>query len=386
MRPAYKSLIYEMTAGVIRWKGYLDSVLSSYVQRPVLKEVRYLLWLALYQAFFMKKGAHHVVNETVEFVKGEKGAAVARFVNAVLRKALAEKDDASVAPSEARLAALESSFPGWLVRRWSQRFGPGETHKLLDTLNTPPRFGLRIDERKISLADALEHMRKKGLTVTGGVLLPSALTVDRLYPILSDDLFRRGVIRVQDEASQLAGYAVSPQRNQRILDACAGLGTKTEHLLQLCPETRAVAMDIRLEKGSAFSGAGMVRGDILSMPFKPGVFDTILLDAPCSSLGIMRKHPEIKWRRKEEDLARYGAYQLNLLRNVWKSLVPGGHCVYSVCSFEPEETLDVLRDFAGEEQFLLENPLPFLFNKEYFLSVPHQTGMDGFFIAKLRKA
>jgi 16S rRNA (cytosine967-C5)-methyltransferase len=384
VRPAYKSLIYEMTAGVIRWKGYLDSVLSAYIHRPVQKEVRYLLWLALYQAFFMKKGAHHVVNETVEFVKGEKGVAVAHFVNAVLRNALAEKDGTTGKPRTGR-AALESSFPRWLVRRWSQRFGPEETHKLLDTLNTPPRFGLRVDEKKISLANALERMRRKGLAVAGGTLLSSAVTVDRLYPVLSDDLFRRGVIRVQDEASQLTGHAVSPQRNQRILDACAGLGTKTEHLLQLCPETRVVAMDLRLKKASAFSGARMVRGDILHMPFKPGVFDTILLDAPCSSLGILRKHPEIKWRRKEEDLARYGAYQLNLLRHVWKNLAPGGHCVYSVCSFEPEETLNVLRDFAAEKQFLLENPLPFLFNKEYFLSVPHQTGMDGFFIAKLRK-
>jgi 16S rRNA (cytosine967-C5)-methyltransferase len=383
--PAYKSLIYEMTAGVIRWKGYLDSLLSAYARKPVQKDVRYLLWLALYQSFFMKKGAHHVVNETVEFVKKEKGVAVAHFVNAVLRKALAEKEGLSDKTSEARLAALRSSFPRWLVRRWSRRFGSEETDRLLDTLNTPPRFGLRIDQGRIALPDVMEHLQKKGLAVARGALLSSALTVDKLYPVLSDDLFRRGLIRVQDEASQLAAHAVSPQSNQRVLDACAGMGTKTEHLLQLCNDARVVAMDIRLERAPALSGARMVKGDILNMPFKRSVFDTILLDAPCSSLGILRKHPEIKWRRTEEHLARFGAYQLNLLRNVWESVVPGGACVYSVCSFEPEETVNVLRDFAADKQFLLENPLPFLFNKEYFLSVPHQTGTDGFFIAKLRK-
>jgi 16S rRNA (cytosine967-C5)-methyltransferase len=374
-----------MTAGVIRWKGYLDLVLSTYAHRPVQTDIRYLLWIALYQAFFMRKGAHHVVNETVEFVKKEKGMAVARFVNAVLRKALAGKEELFGKTSEARRAALAASFPQWLVRRWSQRFGTDDTYSLLDALNTSPRFGLRIDERRITFADAREHLQKKGLAVAQGAVLPSALTVDKLYPVLSDDLFRQGLIRVQDESSQLAAHAMSPQPNQLVLDACAGLGTKTEHLLQLCPDSRVVAMDIRMEKASVVSGGLTVKGDILRMPFRPESFDAVLLDAPCSSLGILRKHPEIKWRRKEEDLARYGAYQLNLLRCAWESLAPGGTCVYSVCSFEPEETVNVLRDFAAEKQFLLENPLPFLFNKEDFLSVPHQTGTDGFFIAKLRK-
>jgi 16S rRNA (cytosine967-C5)-methyltransferase len=134
------------------------------------------------------------------------------------------------------------------------------------------------------------------------------------------------------------------------------------------------------------SPVSIVRGDILRLPFKRNAFDAILLDAPCSSLGIVRKHPEIKWRRTEDEILRFGVYQLALLRAAWGSLKQGGHCIYSVCSFEPEETLDVIRAFAAKEQFLLENPLPFLFNKEYFLSLPHETGVDGFFIAKLRKA
>ena len=172
-----------------------------------------------------------------------------------------------------------------------------------------------------------------------------------------------------------------------MLDACAGLGTKTEQMLELYPEARFVAMDLRIGRlSTASERLSIVRGDILRLPFKRNKFDAILLDAPCSSLGIVRKHPEIKWRRKEEEIPRFGAHQLALLSAVWGSLKQGGHCIYSVCSFEPEETLDVIRAFAAKEQFLLENPLPFLFNKEYFLSLPHETGVDGFFIAKLRKA
>jgi 16S rRNA (cytosine967-C5)-methyltransferase len=159
-------------------------------------------------------------------------------------------------------------------------------------------------------------------------------------------------------------------------------------MIELYPETRFVAMDLRGQARATPHPERLssLRGDVLHLPFKKNVFDAILLDAPCSSLGIIRKHPEIKWRRKEDEIPRFGTYQRALLSAVWQSLKPGGYCVYSVCSFEPEETIDVISAFAGDEQFVLENPLPFLFNKEYFLSLPHKTGVDGFFIAKLRKA
>jgi 16S rRNA (cytosine967-C5)-methyltransferase len=205
--------------------------------------------------------------------------------------------------------------------------------------------------------------------------------------LLTDELFTTHAIRVQDESSQLVGQAVAPGPGQLVLDACAGLGTKTEQMLDLYPNARFVAMDLHMGRlWPASDRLTAVRGDILCLPFKRNLFDAILLDAPCSSLGILRKHPEIKWRRKEEDIVRFGNYQRALLGALWGSLKRGGYCIYSVCSFEPEETLDVIRAFGAEEQFILENPLPFLFNKEYFLSLPHETGVDGFFIAKLRKA
>ena len=118
---------------------------------------------------------------------------------------------------------------------------------------------------------------------------------------------------------------------------------------------------------------------------KEGIFDTILVDAPCSSLGILRKHPEIKWRRRHRDIISFGNFQFTLLKSLWDNLARGGHMIYSVCSFEPDETVAVIEKFKKERQFVLENPLPFLFNKEYFLSVPHETGADGFFIAKMKK-
>ena len=385
---ALKPLLYEITAGVVRWRGYLDWVLSHYVQRPLKKDVRYLLWVALYQSFFMRTGIHHVVNETVEYIKKEKGVAVAKFVNAVLRKALTEGRCLPLPGIPDQRLSTSYSFPEWLVRRWVNRLGEQDTEALLALMNTVPEFSLRVDENKIGRDLAMEKIRRKGVTARKGKLLESAITVDRVGPLLKDELFTSHAIHIQDEASQLVGQAVAPEPGQLVLDACAGLGTKTEQMIELYPETRFVAMDLRgqaratphRERLSSF------RGDVLHLPLKKNIFDAILLDAPCSSLGIIRKHPEIKWRRKEDEIPPFGTYQRALLRAVWQSLKPGGYCVYSVCSFEPEETIDVISAFAGDEQFVLENPLPFLFNKEYFLSLPHKTGVDGFFIAKLRKA
>jgi 16S rRNA (cytosine967-C5)-methyltransferase len=383
---ALKPLLYEITAGVFRWKGYLDWVLSHYVRRPPKKDARYLLWVALYQSLFMKKGTHHVVNETVEYVKKEKGVAVANFVNAVLRKVLKEGRHLPLPELPDQRLSFCYSFPEWLVRRWLNRLGQQETEALLSVLNTTPEFSLRVDQNKIARDVAIEKIRGKGITAQKGKLLESAITVDKVGPLLSDELFKSLAIHVQDEASQLVGQAVAPEPGDVVLDACAGLGTKTEQMIELYPEARFVATDLRIGRISAHAERlSSVRGDLLRLPFKKNVFDVILLDAPCSSLGIVRKHPEIKWRRNEEEILRFGTYQRALLSAVWPSLKPGGRCVYSVCSFEPEETTDVIRAFAGEEQFVLENPLPFLFNKEYFLSLPHRTGVDGFFIAKLRK-
>jgi 16S rRNA (cytosine967-C5)-methyltransferase len=352
--------------------------------------VRYILWVALYQTSFMKKGAHHVVNETVEYVKKEKGASVANFVNAVLRKALNEGGKLPLPDDPVQRLSIAYSFPDWLVQRWLERLGTTETEALLAEMNATPRFGLRVEQTKIKSDDAMQKIREMGITVEKGTFVDSAITVDKVGPLLTSELFRSHSIYVQDEASQLAGQAVAARPGDVVLDACAGIGTKTEQIIELYPEVRLVAMDLHiaplpLEPQRLHNIDGMIKGDVLHLPLKDNVFNIILLDAPCSSLGIIRKHPEIKWRRREEEISRYGTYQRALLRALWPSLKRGGYCIYSVCSFEPEETTGVVQAFAAEQQFLLENPLPFLFNKEYFLSLPHETKVDGFFIAKLRK-
>ena len=384
---SYKPLIYEIASGVIRWKLYLDWVLSRLAREGVKKDVRRLLWMGLYQIFFMKKGAYHVVNETVEYAKAEKGPGVANFVNAVLRRAIREKEGMVLPADPAARLSIAYSFPEWLAARWIGRFGTDAGRDLLATLNKSPSFALRVNPGKVTRDEAISMIAGLGLKVEKSRLLPLALCVDRLGPLVASRLLDDRLVYVQDEASQLAGLAVAPGPGDLVLDACAGQGTKTEQIREAWPETRVAAMDIDGGKlRSIAATACRVRGDILRNPFKKGGFDSILVDAPCSSLGIIRKHPEIKWRRAESDIAAFGAVQAEMLRSAHGLLKEGGRLVYSVCSFEPEETTDVMEKLTGEGLFTPEPPLPGIGGDRYFISLPHVTGMDGFFIARLKKA
>jgi len=338
--------------------------------------------MTLYQVGFMKKAHYHVVKEAVEYARNEKGKFVAGFVNAVLRRYVSDRETRVVSPA----GAVRQAFPKWLADRWTLRFGADETDRLLELSNREPEFTLRVDTRRLTIDRAIETLTADGIEVRRGRLSPSALTVDRLTPVLKGALFKEGFVSVQGEASQLAGMAVAAAGGTTVLDACTGSATKTKQVREMCPRSRVISMDNSMKRLLLSSlSDNIVCADALAPPFRTGSFDTILVDAPCSSLGIVRKHPEIKWRRNEQDISRFAAMQLSLLRSLWDLVRPGGYVVYSVCSFEPEETTDVIRNLAEDKNFALENPLPFLFNKDCFLSLPHETALDGFFIARIRK-
>lgn len=327
----------------------------------------------------MKKAAYHVVKESVDYAKAEHGVHVAGFVNAILRKYLRHSEHEPV-PS------VIHSFPDWLVQRWTNRFGPAQTGVLLLALNKSPEFTVRVNENKIGMDEAIRKIENLGLTVRPRTFLKSALHVDRLAPLIHDDLLVNKMIFIQDEASQLAVHALQVKPESLVLDACSGLGTKASQILDLTGGIHLFAMDNSMNRLRLTDRrAEVVQGDVFYAPFRNEIFDAILLDAPCSSLGIIRKHPEIKWRRKEKEIAAFGKQQYAMMKVLWEKLKVGGYLVYSVCSFEPEETVNIIDKFKNDKNFALENPLPFLFNKEYFVSLPHETGMDGFFIARLKK-
>jgi 16S rRNA (cytosine967-C5)-methyltransferase len=342
--------------------------------------------MSLYQVLFMRKGAHHVVSEAVDYAKARRGQGAANLVNAILRRAIREKDLVSLPDEPLSRLAIEYSFPHWLIGRWQQRFGTDQVRSLFTFLNEPPDFTLRVDLNRISLQSVADNLKKLGISADTGRFLSSAMIVDRIGPVLESDLFAQGFIHVQDESSQMAGYSASLGKPQVILDACAGQGTKTAQLRQLLRDTVIVAMDLNSRKLHRIQGADhVIMGDVLNCPFPSSFFDSILLDAPCSSLGIIRKHPEIRWRRNEKDLIRFGKIQKSMINSLSRHLKKGGTLIYSVCSFEPEETTDVITHVCREGMFATEPPFPDLMKDDFFLSIPHKTGMDGFFIARLIK-
>lgn len=385
---AFKPLIYEVASGVVRWKLYLDWVLSHLVKEGLKKDVRHLLWMSLYQVFFMKKAVYHVVNETVEYAKKEKGQGIANFVNAVLRRAIREKDEMPMPRDPVSRLSISCSFPSWLVQRWCARFGEIEAKNLLDLLNKSPEFTLRIDARKITREEAVERLADLGVKAVKSRFLKKALIVDRVGPLLDSELLKSHALHIQDETSQMAGLAVAARCADLVLDACAGQGTKTDQIKEEWPYAHVLAMDLDGKRlGSIRSTTCLVEADVLKNPLKKGRFDCILLDAPCSSLGIIRKHPEIKWRRSERDVAMHGGLQFEMITSLGENLRQGGRLVYSVCSFEPEETTDLVEMVKKTGLFALDAPLPLPLpgHDGYFLSLPHVSGMDGFFIAGLKK-
>ena len=369
---ALKDLIYEITSGAVRWRGYFDWILSSLEIGRVKRETLLLLYLAMYQLFFLDKAAHHVVKETVEYVKRVQGREAAGFVNAVLRRIMREGREIPLPAEPVTRLSVKYSFPIWIVRRWHERFGAERTEKILANLSRRPRFCLRVDTSRMEREHAMEELKKAGLQVTAGRYVDTALYVEKLRPVLKHELLKKGVISVQDEASQRAVCLLGGKEGERILDACCGLGTKGRQIKELFG-VEPVSMDIRRRERKI---QRFVLGDCLSPPLKEEAFDRILLDAPCSSLGIIRRHPEIKWRRKEEHVAQFVSYQFDLLKGLIGTLRRGGRIVYSVCSFEEEETEHVIRRAQSELGLKVE---------EAFLSVPDEYEMDGFFAARLEK-
>ncbi|MCX8022100.1 MAG: hypothetical protein N2745_04940 [Syntrophorhabdaceae bacterium] len=391
----HKSLIYEIVSGVIRWRLYLSAVIKSFARRHIKRRLRNLLEIGLYQISFMKKPAPFVINETIETIKHEIGREAGNFANALFRWYIREKEKGfdffltHLKPTPVKYLSILYSYPEWIVRRWVDRFGVEDAERLLSSSNRPSGFGIRVDIERITRDEVMLHFSEMGLNVKKGYFLDSAFYVDRLQPVIEDPLFKKGLIHIQDEASQIGGSIIKPRNGEIILDACAGFGTKTGQIHGESLNATIVAMDREIKRLRSLKKKGgivAVLGDGLSPPFKRCKFNAILLDAPCSSLGIIRKHPEIKWKRREEEVLSFANKQFNLLSSLWEHLSEGGLLVYSVCSFEPEETVGVIELFRERGgSFLLEKPLPFLFNNGYFLSLPHETGMDGFFIACLRK-
>ncbi|MBF0303787.1 MAG: 16S rRNA (cytosine(967)-C(5))-methyltransferase RsmB [Desulfamplus sp.] len=433
-----RSLANAIIYGTLRWQGTLDWIIEPFSDRRieiVKTEVAYILRMAMFQIVFMDRiPVSAAVNTAVNMTKKVSHQGTAGFVNAVLRKAstyfkdiinskeIADFRDITsfkniVLPdpkAEPELyISVTKSMPLWLVRRWITRFGFDKTLRLCDTINTIPPITIRANTLKTDRDKLISMYSPDVENIAPTKHSPDGISFTKpSMPIHESEPFKYGFFQVQDEAAQLVTIMLNPLPGERILDACAGLGGKTGHIAQLMKNQGVIiACDtdlqklVSLEKEMNRLGVDIVRTlckDILkadsndfcdvnslsnlskaneSVDIKLSdnslLFDKVLVDAPCSGMGVLRRNPDAKWKRTKKDLARLAIRQEKMLLNSANLVKPGGTLFYAVCSCETRENEDVV------ESFLKQRP-DFVVKKE-FRTYPDSIEMDGFFAALMER-
>ena len=409
-----RALLQTLVYGVLRWRGRLDYIISHFSSTRFDKinpKILNILRLALFQIIYLDRIPDSAaVNTAVDMAKASGAPWVVGYVNALLRKTSREYRDVSfpdTGKNPSAALAAGKSFPEWIIRRWLRRYGQKNTAVLCDAVNSIPPITVRTNTLKISHRELLLKLESEAEQVEQTPYSPDGITfVNPVTSIAKLSGFEAGWFQVQDEAAQLVSLLLDPRPGETVLDACAGLGGKTGHIAQLMKNKGAViALDIDGEKLSQLEAAmqrlGVSIVSTLCLDLERGLpqapakgYDRILLDAPCSGLGVMRRNPDIKWHRSEKELAKNKTRQLRLMGNLAHAVKEDGFLVYAVCSPEPEENEEVI------EQFLKRHPDFVIYdgygrganeidklviNRGFFKTFPHLTQMDGFFSVRLQR-
>jgi 16S rRNA (cytosine967-C5)-methyltransferase len=366
-----RALTAAIVTGTLRWQRTLDHLIEHFAQRPLAKldpNVLVVLRLSLFQLLHLDRvPAAAVVDDAVNLTRAARKTSAAGFVNAVLRSALRQRTHLPLPPrprdDDSRDEALAylgitHSHPEWLVARWLDRYGLDRAEQWVRFNNDAAPLTLRANRLRLERDQLREMLSADGIDTTPTRYAPDGLIVTSGNPLRTH---ADGSFLVQDEASQLVPLAVDAQPGQRILDLCASPGGKTIAMAGNMKDSGVlVACDVRPRRVAlirdtlASSGAHHVHnvhvGTKEPLPFEP-VFAGVLVDAPCSGLGTLRRDPEIRWRRRESELAPLAGQQLELLTRAAAAVRPGGRLVYATCSSEPEENEGVVDAFLEQSAF-----------------------------------
>ncbi|MGM1050319.1 MAG: 16S rRNA (cytosine(967)-C(5))-methyltransferase RsmB [Bacillota bacterium] len=406
-------LATELVYGTISRLNTLDYFLDRFVKKGTAKLqpwVRALLRLSLYQIVYLDRIPEHaVVSEAVNLAKRRGHQGISGMVNGVLRNILRQKDELVVPdnlPAADRIS-LRHSHPKWLVERWIEQYGEDTAEAICEANNEPPAVSVRVNTTMISRDGMLEEMINSGLEAVPSQLSPYGIIVRSGGNMAHTDWYRDGMISIQDESSMLVAEAVHPAPGMRVLDCCAAPGGKTAHMGEIMKdEGSVIANDLHSHKQKLISeqaerlGLGSimtVTGNALDLAknYEPESFDRILLDAPCSGLGVIRRKPDLKWVKTPEDIQEIAKLQGELLQSVSGLVRPGGVLVYSTCTIEPGENegtvaafladnpnFEVADDEAGSMSRALKNGLP---RGGGVQILPQHFHSDGFYIVRLRR-
>jgi 16S rRNA (cytosine967-C5)-methyltransferase len=414
LAPVDRALATELVYGTLRWRGRLDHLLGRVLDRDLEKLeplVASILRVGAYQIVFSERiPASAAIDQSVSCARALGAERASGLVNAVLRR-LAHELHALALPALAEdplghlIHAL--SFPAWLAERFLQRYGPEEAAALERALNEVPPRTVRANPRRVSRQQLLEELRTRFPNAVACRFAPEGVVLGRRGDPGRDPAFLEGRCTVQDEASQLVVTLLDPRPGERVLDACAAPGAKATAIAERVGETgRVLALDRNarrlglLRRDARRLGLGNVRAAVrdaaepLGELAAEGPFDRVLVDAPCSGIGAVRRNPDARWRVRPGDVARLAEAQATLLRRAAEAVRPGGSLVYSTCTLLEEENEAVVGAFLAERpefrtaarESLPAAVAPLVGDDGFMRCLPHRHDTDGFFAARLERS
>jgi 16S rRNA (cytosine967-C5)-methyltransferase len=407
LSPQDRNLLTYLVKGTLRWRGKLDWALSSVLNTELAELptwIRNVLRLGAFQILFMDRiPASAATDESVKLARKRGHPGTAGLVNAVLRRLVSAKDAIEYPRIEKDPVAAVSilhSHPEWIVRRWLQRFGLEKTIKICEANNSFDYISVRPNRTRTEPARLVSKLREKGIAAECGGLNPSMIKVRGEFAPATDPDFKDGLYTPQDEGEALVCRLLSVEGAVVFLDLCAGPGGKATQIAEMTSDARPVyclevhharARQVQeAAKRLGLSSLQVVTGDGRVAPFR-GRFKRILVDAPCSGLGVIGKRADARWRKKERSLAILSELQKELLDSASKLLDEGGVLVYSVCSFEGEETSEVVSSFLKSHHDLEIEPASDFLDGSLvdesgaMLILPDRYGTDGLFAVRIRK-
>jgi 16S rRNA (cytosine967-C5)-methyltransferase len=409
-----RAFIVHLVQGVLRWRRRLDWIIEQAADFPLKKitpTVLNILRLALYQIFFMDRVPESAaVNEAVNQAKKEGARYIVSFVNGILRNICRAKNDINFPDPDTNpvlFLCVFYSYPEWLVNKWLKEWGMEFTEALLAAGNQVPALTIRANRLKLNRSALIKRLAEEEIVGKPTSFSPDGVLIEDLKGRVDESIsFKQGLFQVQDEAAQTTSYIVEPQAGQTILDVCAGLGGKSTHLAELMgDEGEVLALDISLRrlqslvKNSKRLSITNIRPIVanasgpLSSLFRIK-FDGIVIDAPCSGLGVLSRHPDGKWNKKEEDVQRLTFVQKSILNEAASLLKPGGKMLYVTCTISKQENEDIVHGcLSAHKELRLENirdhipawGLNLIDDRGFLRTFPNEHDMDGFFGALFLK-
>ena len=399
-----KGLITEIVYGTLRRKRTLDVLIGNFVKDINLLDPRILniLRVAIYQMYFLDKVPEYAAcNEAVEEAK-EVSEEAAKLVNGILRNYIRDEKEIIVPGNRIDELAYKFSFQPWMIRLFIKQYGEEKTMKLMAGLNETPKVSVRVNEFKAEYDEVFERLENMGYNIEEGYACPEAIAIKGGKSIEDNELFKEGLITVQDESAMIVAPLLDLKEGEKVLDLCAAPGGKTTHIGELLNNTgEVIAFDLHENKLSLIEenverlGLSNIKCKAMDATKLNAEYisyaDKVLIDVPCSGLGIIRKKPEIKWNKKRQDLRDLVNVQRDIMENAWQYLKPNGTLLYSTCTLNKEENEDNIKWFLSKyndakiEKIYIGNNSNFLYNDNGSLTILPNDSMDGFFIAKIKK-